>query len=723
LDQLQPDVILVEGPPDAQDLIEMAGNPEMKPPVALLIYAPDDPHKASFYPFAVYSPEWQAIQHGLRQNIPVRFMDLPHTHILAEELHENEKEKGQYQEKQEDIHHDPIGHLARAAGYTDGERWWEHMVETRQENDTEIFAAILEGMTALRKELANEQNENLHEKRREAYMRKTLRETQKEDYKKIAVVCGAWHGPAFVNVPTVKSDNELLKGLPAIKTKSAWAPWSYSRISFWTGYGAGVYSPEWYHILWDQKKNLVTYWLTRAARLMRQEQLDVSSAHVIEAVRLSEALASLRGHPLPGLEEMDEAALAVMCFGEEASMRLIRKKLVVGDRMGVIPQDAPVVPLQQDLMKWQKTLRLPAKEDTREYDFDLRKPTDLSRSHLLHRLRLLEIPWGEQLTQKGRSAGTFHEYWQLQWKPEFVMDLIQAARWGNTVENAASARCIHTADHTDNLKEIATLLDNALLADLPEAVESLISSIQERTAKSGDVQQMMQAMIPLARVMRYGNVRQTDKSMLKGVIDGLAARIMINLPGACVSINDEAAEQMFELINGTHSAITLLQSEEQMQGWASVLNQLADLKNGHNLINGRSCRLLQEMGHFPLEEAARRMSLALSLANDSSQVAAWLEGFLRGSGLILIHDQRLWQVLDDWITGLRDDHFSEVLPLLRRTFSTFAVSERRYIGQQVKRNDSGAAKAVLFDSERLDYERAGRILPLLSQILDVEIET
>jgi len=374
-------------------------------------------------------------------------------------------------------------------------------------------------------------------------------------------------------------------------------------------------------------------------------------------------------------------------------------------------------------MKWQKTLRLPAKEDTREYDFDLRKPTDLSRSHLLHRLRLLEIPWGEQLTQKGRSAGTFHEYWQLQWKPEFVMDLIQAARWGNTVENAASARCIHTADHTDNLKEIATLLDNALLADLPEAVESLISSIQERTAKSGDVQQMMQAMIPLARVMRYGNVRQTDKSMLKGVIDGLAARIMINLPGACVSINDEAAEQMFELINGTHSAITLLQSEEQMQGWASVLNQLADLKNGHNLINGRSCRLLQEMGHFPLEEAARRMSLALSLANDSSQVAAWLEGFLRGSGLILIHDQRLWQVLDDWITGLRDDHFSEVLPLLRRTFSTFAVSERRYIGQQVKRNDSGAAKAVLFDSERLDYERAGRILPLLSQILDVEIET
>ena len=721
LDRLQPDFILVEGPPDAQDIIGLAEHPSMKPPVALLIYSPDDPQKASFYPFAVYSPEWQAIQYGLRLKVPVRFMDLPHTHVLAENEESKESEEPS-QENPDDIRRDPIGHLARAAGYTDGERWWEHMVETRQENDSEIFTAILEGMTALRDELNGDPKEDLHEQRREAYMRKTLREAQKEGFERIAVVCGAWHGPAFMNMPSIKSDNDILKGLGKVKTKAAWAPWSYSRISFWTGYGAGVHSPEWYHMLWEQKQNLVTYWMTRAARLMRQEQLDVSSAHVIEAVRLAEALASLRNRPLPGLEEMDEAALTVMCFGEDASMRLIRKNLVIGDRMGQIPEDAPVVPLQQDLMKHQKSLRLPAKEDSKDYDFDLRKPNDLLRSHLLHRLLLLEIPWGQQQTQKGRTAGTFHEYWQLQWKPEFVIDLIQAARWGNTVEKAASAKCIHTAENTENIKDIAVLLDNALLADLPGTAESLISSIQERTAKSGDVQQMMQAIVPLARVMRYGNVRQTDKSMLEGVIDGLATRIMINLPGACASINDEAAEQMFDLINGTHSAITLLESDEQVQGWSSVLNQLADLKNGHNLINGRSCRLLHEMGRIQQDDTAQRMSLALSTANDSAQAAAWLEGFLRGSGLILIHDQQLLKLLDDWIIELKEEHFSEILPLLRRTFSTFAMPERRQIGQHVKSGSSAKTKSVMFDPGKFDHERAKKVLPLLSQILDVEIE-
>ena len=40
-------------------------------------------------------------------------------------------------------------------------------------------------------------------------------------------------------------------------------------------------------------------WLTRVARLLRDEDLDASSAHVIEAVRLAEALAALRGRPCP----------------------------------------------------------------------------------------------------------------------------------------------------------------------------------------------------------------------------------------------------------------------------------------------------------------------------------------------------------------------------------------------------------------------------------------
>src|SRR5262245_36069310 len=124
LESLQPDCILVEGPPDAADALPLLANSEMKPPVALLIYPPDQPQRAVFYPFAIFSPEWQAIDYGFARKIPVRFMDLPQWHRLAiTDDHENEKTDSESQ-----IHEDPIGRLAAAAGYSDGERWWEHMV-------------------------------------------------------------------------------------------------------------------------------------------------------------------------------------------------------------------------------------------------------------------------------------------------------------------------------------------------------------------------------------------------------------------------------------------------------------------------------------------------------------------------------------------------------------------------------------------------------------------
>src|SRR5947208_7338138 len=82
LEELRPDVVLVEGPPDADDLIPLLAHKEMKPPVALLVYSADRPSEAVYYPFAAFSPEWQAIRYALKKGVPARFMDLPRAHQL-----------------------------------------------------------------------------------------------------------------------------------------------------------------------------------------------------------------------------------------------------------------------------------------------------------------------------------------------------------------------------------------------------------------------------------------------------------------------------------------------------------------------------------------------------------------------------------------------------------------------------------------------------------------
>lgn len=738
---LAPDVVLIEGPPDANEIIGLAGHPEMRPPASILVYASENPKRAVFYPFTTFSPEWQAIQYGLRQNLPVRFIDLPHAHQLLDDA--AEKEEPEAEPGAEEVAEatplpdfllppemlDPLGALAKAAGFEDGERWWEQMVEHRRD-ERDLFAAILEAMSALREgvalpELASHPH-MIQEARREAHMRQMIRAAQREGFGKIAVVCGAWHAPVLADMPAAKEDAAILKGLPKVKVQATWVPWSNGRLSWQSGYGAGVQSPGWYQHLWDTQAEgidptgLIIRWMAKVAALLRGEDLDTSSASVIEAVRLAEALASVRDRSLPGLLELNEACQTALCFGEALPLRLIERKLIVGEVLGQVPPETPAVPLQQDLAREQKRLRLAPEAAQRVLDLDLRKENDLARSRLLHRLKMLDLPWGELEDASGKK-GTFHELWRLQWEPEFAVKIVEAAIWGNTVPAAAAAKAKNVAAESADLPSLIRLLDDALLADLPEAVDHLMERLKNQAALATDVAQLMDALPALAQILRYGNVRQTDSSAVSTVVGGLVARICIGLPGACASLNDEAAQAMFEKIQAVNGAVTLLQNEGHSASWTRAIEILMDQVGVNGLLAGRSARILLEAEKLAPAEAARRMGLVLSPANDPVNAAAWVEGFLKGSGLHLLHDDELWRLLDSWVAALPADVFTNLLPLLRRTFSTFSAPERRQMGEKAQQTRGSQAARPVSDIQ-FDHRRAEAVLPLVAKLLGLKLE-
>jgi hypothetical protein len=226
----------------------------------------------------------------------------------------------------------------------------------------------------------------------------------------------------------------------------------------------------------------------------------------------------------------------------------------------------------------------------------------------------------------------------------------------------------------------------------------------------------MDALPPLANIMRYGNVRKTDADMVSHVVDGLVARICIGLPGAAGGLNDEAAEELFNRILQVNAAIILLQNAEHSASWNAVLLQLADGQNQHGLIAGRAIRLLLDSKRIETNDAEARFSRALSIANAPAQASAWVDGFLRNSGLLLLHDEALWRVLDEWIISLSNDHFTATLPLLRRTFSTFQHGERRQLGVRVA---SGQTRQKLPSQTEAGFDetRANKVLPLVAQLL------
>jgi hypothetical protein len=760
LKKIQPDIILVEGPPELDSVVNWVANKDLKPPVAVLAYNTEKPSQAVFYPFAKFSPEWQAISYALQQNIPIKMLDLPLAHTfgmelkrqeeLAKQMAEAEKQEAEDKEQGEktikeqnendiaitdepqetDLQplnpllyaKDPISHLAELAGYTDSELWWEHHFEQKYVKNLadEHFEAVYMSMQALREHIDSPASER--DDLREAYMRKIIREAEKEGFKNAVVVCGAWHAPVlseYNEEKRVKEDDKMLKKLPETKVSCTWIPWTNTRLGMFSGYGAGIVSPGWYEHLWTHPEDKGIRWLTKVARLFRDKKMDTSTAHVIEAFRLAEALAAMRDLSRPGLAELNEATQTVICFGDTILLKLVQEELIVGKSViGKVPKELPRLPIQSDFEELRKKLRLEILEANKEYELDLRKELDLSRSRFLHRLEVLGIKWGKK--SHVSTKGTFKEGWVLKWKPELEIDIIEKGFWGNSIEEASTKFLLDAAEKSQSITQLAGLIQQAIPAELFTAVGQILHKLDEQASISADIMELMTALIPLVEVSRYGNVRKTDLSAINKLVEGFITRICIGLPNACYGLDEDNSNKMFNNIRETDAAVRLLENEELSQDWYQTLNILLDKQGISPVITGCTCRLLFDGKIIDETETARLFGLALSQGNEPKDAAGWVEGFLKGSGMVLILDNTLWNMLYRWVSVLENESFVELLPILRRTFSKFDPTERKQLGEKAKKGvitTQTPALVGVAESENFNTEIAEKSLDVIRLLL------
>ncbi len=724
LEAMQPDVLLVEAPADAEALMAHMSLPDLIPPVAMLLYDKNDLSRASYYPFAEFSPEWQSIKFALDKNIPIKFMDLPQGMIFAKRAKEKDQplmqnSKNNPKQPLPAYVTDPLTYLAKTAGYSDSERWWEATFEEQFE-DTEIFPALLELMTGLRE--ASQDHTAPNTLLREAFMRKTIRTAIKNGAEQIAVVCGAWHAPPLHELDKYKAadDNRLLKGLKKIKIVGTWIPWTYSRLATQRGYGAGVTSPGWYQLLFRAPDEAVLRWMSKLARLFRAEDMDGSPAHAIEAVNLAETLAAVSGQSIVGISELRAAAIAIFCNGDEAQLALVEDKIIIGEKMGRVPASIPKVPLQVDLEKTIRSVRFGKiwmVMSSQEKILDLRKPTQLKASHLLHRMLMLDIPWG-QLTKitKGSNAGAFNETWKLEWQPEFLLKIIEAGMWGNTVSVAAANKVRHEMGQLLVLSELTKLIESVFNADLPEVVTELIEKISNISVNIYDVAQLMDALTPLVNAARYGSTRGLDTDDLNLLIEQFVPRITIALPGECINLDDAATALMFKRINATNRNLFIVNDPALINLWLTALLTIQQNDQTAPLLQGATTRILLDKEVLDIETVSNWLHYTLSSGQSRENAAAALEGFCYGSGLLLIHNPRLWQIIDDWVDAIPMDTFMELLPLLRRTFAVFGEPERRKMMELAK----GGTGKILVETkaeDTLEEERATLVMETVRRLL------
>jgi hypothetical protein len=752
LDALDPACVLIEGPSEGDALIPHAALSGMKPPLAMMFYAVDEAKNAVFSPFAEFSPEWVAMRWALERGREVRFIDWPAAVSLAVRKSDDEaatsiamsEEDDDDTDEDEDIDDegiideasipertDPLDVLAQMAGYSDGESFWNGLIEQSgmDQDPLAVFAAIEAAMTEARAHHGEEaiigSRHALRDIRREAFMRNHIREALRKTEGEVAAVVGAWHVGGLRAETTVADDKAIMRDLPRIKVDATWAPWSDGRLTFASGYGAGVISPGWYRHLWslysrggfEGVEPFAAVWQAMTAALLRDEGHQASTASAIEAARLSLSLAGMRGLPIPGLAEMRDASLSVLCGGEDDLFSIIERKLYIGDRIGEIDDAVPQMPLAQDFERWCKKTKMKPSEDQTELKLDLRTDIGLARSTFLHRLNMINVNWGK-LVEAEAGRGTFREIWKLAWSPEMSIRLAEALVWGLSIEQAAGAWTIDKADHAQSISELAELVRGALIADLPGAATTCIEKLQAAAVNMSDLTDIMKAVVPLARIARYGTSRKLPEEELRALIMAMAVEVNAGIRITSHQLEDEAAQSRVDAMRDYDEILAPFGDEALAHEWQRQLSLIVDDANVVSPVAGLSLRRLHDQKLWDEERVAAAFSRHI-VGETPQRAGSFLEAFLKGAAEILIQDASLLFIVDEWMSELDEETFMETLPLMRRAFSEFETSGRRRVLERVSAGRREMAGSVVFADEADGDESFSRVLPLLKTILGI----
>ncbi|CAM4515771.1 DUF5682 family protein [Paenibacillus typhae] len=713
LDEHKPTAVLIEGPSDATDEIRHLTEGATRPPVAILAFTDQVPVRTVLWPFAIYSPEYQAMKWARKHKAEAAFIDLPSSVTLGLQGAMNRSraagpeavpsvdQAGEPEATEVQDEDSVYSRIAQLAGEYDYDMYWERNYE---HNDSSgAYQAAIHAFSAHMRELGEEKelreqpSEYAYNALREAYMRRQIQQTVAAGHKpdKIAVICGAYHASALAAALPPMSDEELA-ALPSRSTKLTLMPYSYYKLSTMSGYGAGNAAPHYFEMMWDamaagKPEELPHRYLSAVAGHVRSGGTYRSTAEVIEAVRLAESLAALHGGSRPALRDLRDAAQTLLGHGDLGAIAEPLARVDVGTAIGYLPEGVSQTPIQDDLNRLLKQYKLEKYKSAVASDLqlDLRENRrvsseqaaflDLNRSVLFHRLSLLGISFARN-RPSGQDSATWAEHWVIQWSPEVEIQVVESTLLGETVEVAAAYVLREKLQECRSIAEASMLIRIACQCAMTAQMEEGTRVLQNLAALSRDVAGMAAAARELSTILSFGDIRKVDTAPLLPLLEELFNRGCLFLLDAS-GCNDEAAGAMLTAMNELNG-ISLEHGDKLNDGqWLQELHKLAERDDRNPRLSGYACAILLERGSVSAGELAAEVSRRLSPGIPADLGAGWFEGLSMRGHYGLLSRMSLWEQLNDYINALDDDQFKRALVFLRRAFSTFSPREKTMISE------------------------------------------
>lgn len=728
LNQLRPDIVLIEGLNDANELIPDMTRAATRPPIAILAYTDSLPVRTLVYPLATYSPEYQAIKWAKDNDVEVEFIDLGSEHFLGlqdlevelierarNEAAERAREPEPATEDEPEATPDPLEEpaptsavpeprrsiyerCAELAGENDYETYWERNYEHNTAQGSYRLASYEFGQALrdLEEDSPRWRAENLV---REAFMRRRIEETIAAGHKpeKIVAVVGAFHAPVLKGEFPAMTDGELAS-LRKRCSKLTLMPYSYYKLSSQSGYGAGNRAPAYFELLWqalDQGAfgDLATRYISQVARNLREAGTHRSTAEVIDGVRLARTLSALKNGLAPTLADLRDAAITLLGQGELVTVKDALARVDVGTAIGELPKGVSQTSIQQDFEREMVRLKLEKYKTTvkQELALDLRENRqaksieaaflDLNRSSFFHRLRVLEIGFARPVATREQSTN-WKERWDLQWSPESEIALVEAVLLGETVELATAYKFKTHLEKCSSIADAAVMVRDACQCGLMKSMDLARQRLQELAATSSEFAPIAHAAWELGLVARYGDVRKFDAEPLLPLVDELFVQGSLAL-FASANCDNEAAKAMLAAINDLNRTGLEFHARVDERLWIDQLQRLSDADDRNPLLSGYCCAILLERGLMANDELAREVSRRISPGVPADLGAGWFEGLAQRNRYALLARQTLWEQLAEYIASLDDEQFKRALIFLRRAFGSFSANEKRHIAENL----------------------------------------
>ncbi|MCA9790208.1 MAG: hypothetical protein KC910_00375 [Candidatus Eremiobacteraeota bacterium] len=704
--QTRPAVVLIEGPADMNDrLDEFLLGHEL--PIALFSYHHAEPFSSSCWaPFCDYSPEWRALVAGREVGAEVRFMDLPGWSRCFWERRNRFADGDRFRA-------DFSAELCRRLNLDGPDALWDHLFEL---DDQHLGERLDSYFAKLRS--ADEESPEDHD--REQFMAACVAWAMQQGGP-VVVVCGGFHKP-YLEVAWKAHSGEWPELPPSPGRRGSYlVPYSFRRLDSFVGYESGMPSPAYYQAVWEEGlEGAADHLLRLVSQRLRARKQPVSAADLVAAMTMARGLMQLRGHPVMArCDLLDGLASALLKQAQDTPLPWTgRERLqagtdpvvvevlaaLSGERVGRLAETTPQPPLVADAFARlaEAGLKLPG-------EVTLRLEQDGQASQVLHRLTVLEVDGFERVFgPAGGVEADLSERWSLAELPTTRTDLIEAAAYGGTLEDAARARLEELLRASQDSQALVALVSKAYFCGLFDFERRVLDLLSDRLAVESSLARLGAGLAALIDLWRYGGGR------FLAFIEAMHERglwLLETFSGAGSGQDGELVVAVAALRDGV---LHLGLPSQPLEG---VLTRKQHDQQAPPALRGACLGGLWSLGRADAREAAaavRRSALPEVLGD----FLAGLFGLAREQ---VVGQSGLVAVIDELVRGLSRHDFFVALPALRLAFTYFPPRQRDQLARLVLglhgaegQNLTGRLQVVPADLAR-GLEAEARLIEMLQR--------